>query len=234
MNRLIDQSELKIAFNPGLYHFLACSHSGKTITVTQLLLHHEFTLHHPPSRIILFYSFMQPAYQELKDKFGDKLEMIKGYPGISYFEDRELELREKNGRVYVIFDDSDHLLFRDRNTVRLINTFMHHMNLTVFILSQNICVDSPVFREVTRNSSGYVLWDAVRARTSIRNLSRQIFGNNRFLTDALKQLNQGARGYSRPIFVDLQPGGVSDDDLRVRTLLLNPEETEHFVFLPLE
>lgn len=222
--RVVSQEEIKLCPNPSFVHCIGSSQSGKTFLTVDLLCNWSFVFAHQPRRILLFYSFWQEAYDRLREKFGDQFSAVQGFPGVNYLRKLEEELKKIPGSIscYLIIDDLDNKIFKDPKFPEVVNIYVHHLRLCLWVLSHNIVVDSPVFRQTTRNANYYVLWDSVRDRSSLARLSNQVFQDKNFLPLVLKDVNSGKK-YSEPILVDLRP--TADEGLRVRTLSKHPEET---------
>ncbi|KAL9962026.1 hypothetical protein ACROYT_G031085 [Oculina patagonica] len=107
--------------------------SGKTLWVKSLLQQAHKTIHPPPERIVWCYSQWQPAYSELLMTMPG-IEFSKGIPEIleqDYFFD-------VNKRNLIVIDDQMIEAGSDNRVVNLFTKGLHHRNLSVIYIVQNL------------------------------------------------------------------------------------------------
>ena len=57
----------------------------------------------------------------------------------------------------------------------------------MFLVSQNLYVDDKLFRELNKNANYYIIFDNIRARGSLKILSRTLFEKTNFLNPILEK-----------------------------------------------
>ena len=118
-----------------------------------------------PERIIYCYSIWQDVFDKLKDK-------VEFHKGIFDFE--EVDPSTVN---LIIFDD----LMSESDNISIQNLFTkgsHHLNISVFLLTQNLFNKGKFSRTINLNSQYTIIFDNPRDRSQIRYLARQMFPHN--------------------------------------------------------
>ena len=69
----------------------------------------------------------------------------------------------------------------------LFTGYIHHLSLCVLLVSQNLYVNDTLYRELNKNASYYIIFDNIRARLSLKILSRHLFDDNKFLNEKLEK-----------------------------------------------
>ena len=148
------------------------------------------------------------------------LKFLEGLPSENFSD----EFADKKPRILII----DDLMSEICNSDKLSNLFTrgsHHLNISIFFLTQNLFLKSKCSRTLNLNSHYLIIFKNPRDATSIRHIAQQVFpSNSRFLQSAYENAISEPYGY---ILLDFK---TQDDNLRVRTQIL-PNEPQ-FVYTP--
>lgn len=88
-----------------------------------------------------------------------------------------------NGKCVAVLDDL--LLENQRKAAELFIFKSHHLNITVFFLTQNLYPKDDYCRLMTLNAHGMVLFGDMRSQRQINSLANQLFAaNKKRLTEA--------------------------------------------------
>lgn len=195
--------------------------SGKTMLIRDILRHNHVTL--TPNFEILNVLWLHGQWQDIyKEPIGSNVitTYIEGLPT----EDAIMEIKPN----VIVFDD---LLTELANSGELANFFTkksHHLNISVFFLTQNLFPRSPIMRTVSLNSHYIILLKNPRDQLQIMSLARQIYPSSaKFLLDAYKDATSRPFGY---LLVDLKPD--TDDRYRLRTNILRKAGRDLIIYAP--
>ena len=168
---------------------------GKSTLTSQFLIHREEVIDKPVYRIIFYYRVWQKMYSELQEKLGDL---------IQFKNELDLEEPEKspeNKTTIVIFDDM-HLVFKQNlqlsyQILNYFTIFSNHMDLLTVFLTQNVFLQSEIYRTVSQNSNYIILFKNHRNTMQVNMLVTQIYGNKEeakpFLDVYRRIMNNGLR-----------------------------------------
>lgn len=142
----------------------------------------------PPAKIIWCYGVYQDLYKDFS-----KLN-IKLHEGIL-----NIETVDKSVGTLLILDDLMYCLNDDVG--KIYTMFSHHLNLTVFLLSQNIFCKSKIFRTITLNSHYVVLFSQRRDLSQIYTFAGQVapYSRKEFL-NIYKEATSKKYGYIMCVF----------------------------------
>lgn len=148
------------------------SGSGKTTFVLEILKQRLITDF--PKKIFYFYKVKQPFMDTFHKEFTNiKVEFIEGLPN------DELD----NGECVAVLDDL--LLENQKKASELFIFKSHHLNITVFFLTQNLYPKNDHIRLMTLNAHYMVLFADMRSQRQINSLANQLFASNKSrLTEA--------------------------------------------------
>jgi hypothetical protein len=173
---------------------------GKTHLLLKILDKSNDLINLKPERIIYCYSIWQEAF----DKFKDKVEFHKGI-----FDFEEVNCNMVN---LMIFDD----LMTESDNMTIQNLFTrgsHHLNISVFLLTQNLFNKGKFTRTINLNSQYTIIFDNPRDRSQISHLARQMFPHNsKFLVEAYNDVMRSQRGY---LFLDNK--NTTPEEIRIQT-----------------
>lgn len=183
---------------------------GKSNFVTQFIKNNQ-VCNQNFSEIIWCYDQMQPLYN-LSD-----VSYYHGIPDLSMF----------NGSVARLIIIDDLMRESDGRVVDLFTKGSHHMNLSIFYITQNLFYQGKGQRDISLNSSYIIYFKNPRDKTQIRYLARQVSPDNpKFVEDAYKDATQNAYGY---LMIDLKQD--TDDAFRFKTNIF-PVNRYCNVYLP--
>jgi len=190
--------------------------SGKTELVKKIILNSNKLIKPSPENIIISYSSDQPAYREL-EAFGVKL--VQGL-------DFEVEDFQPHSPTLLVIDDQMDDVVSCHKINDLFTKGVHHRNVSVIILQQNVFPQGKYGRTIRLNAQYIILMRSPMFLSQVMTLGRQLFpGKPAFLLDAYKKAT--AKPYSC-LVVNLHP--LCDDQLRISEGLFS--DTEHIVYLP--
>jgi len=153
--------------------------SGKTTLLSKILKNsNKGLICPPPQRIMYCYSVWQKAFEEMRKNCNECLiEFKEGLPDIADF--------NPNQNSILILDDLMTQAGKDEKVLKLFTVDSHHLNLTVFFLTQNIFPQEKYSRSISLNCQYILLTNNPRDRNQLVQLGKQIFpGNTKFFKEA--------------------------------------------------
>lgn len=185
------------------------SFCGKTTFVRKVIEFRNQLFTVPPQRIIYTYLYPQNWFSL--------------YPYVTFTRDLPETLNSAVPSLLVI----DDLICEPKILKKCASFFTrgsHHLNCSVFFLTQNLFLQNSDYRTVSLNASHFVLFKNLRGLQQVETLARQIFGKNahHFMT-AFKDAVSEKFGY---LLLDLLP----EQSVRLRTKIF-PDETEEIYVL---
>ena len=154
--------------------------SGKTRLLMDLIKQRDSVTTHKPVEIVYCYSLWQPAFE--------------GVEGVR-FHRGPIDVEENFGGAdgknrWLIIDDLMHEVKEGNYIDSLFTKFSHHLNLTVFLVVQNLFLKP--LRTASVNTHYFFLGKNPRDVSTITNLAKQMFPGNtgRFMeayTDATRE-----------------------------------------------
>lgn len=189
------------------------SSSGKTYLLSQILRVKKFLFTKPPVKTILFYEEYQDIYDKmLKSKAID--EVYKGMPSVEEIKKMAQPYKEGNGSCF-IFDDSMHNI-KDEIS-QLFTTYSHHLNCSMFFVTQNLFLQNQEYRTMSMNSHYIILMGGNRSMRQMKYLASQISPyKTNYVVEAFYNATKN-RPYSY-LLLDFQQ--QVPDHLRLRTNIL--------------
>lgn len=144
--------------------------AGKTSLVYNILRYKKSLFSTPPAKTFLFYNVKQVLYDNMMQS-GVVSEIHEGLPTVGELTEM-LEPYKSAGGTCCIFDDSLH----DINEVveKIFTQISHHLNCSVFFLSQNIFFQSSRYRTMNLNTQYLFVMKYPRALGQVMTLARQI------------------------------------------------------------
>ena len=143
-----------------------CTQSGKTEFTKRLLTHADQMFVTPPEHCIFAYSHWQSAYDDLQQKWGDKITFIEELPSESYLS------QTMQGRKHGLFvmDDKASEIPNSAFCMDLLTRYAHHFNLSNVILVQDPSLGGKMKSVLSKNFHVNVLMRSPRDRNYIRSL----------------------------------------------------------------
>jgi len=165
------------------------SMSGKSHFILELLEKRDQFFSPPQTRVVYAYGIWQQAFEAVHD-----IEFVKGVEGLA-----GVDFNPRQPSILVI-DDLMEELSNNKELSTLFTREMHHKNITVFFLAQNLYKQGKSMRDVALNCQIMILFKSSRDTGQIKVLARQT---------GIKQLEQAyleaikeRYGY---LIVNLQP-----------------------------
>jgi len=165
--------------------------SGKTSFVFEMLQQKSQLFNPVPSRVIYAYGTWQKAFETVPD--------VEFVAGIERILDDSIQLDPSINNM-IILDDVMQEVSENRRAATLFSRDMHHKNVTVWFILQNIFKQGPSMRDIVLNCQVFILFRNPRDINQIKVLSRQIGIPN--LEKAYEKAIKARYGY---LVVNLQP-----------------------------
>ena len=163
-----------------------------------------------PTRVLYTYKYPQTWFSD--------------YPGVEFVKQIPQNLNP-NIPSLVVLDDliCDNTLLKE--CASLFVRGSHHLNASVFFITQNLFVNVCDFRTISLNANQFVLFKTVRGINQIEHLARQIYNKNetRQFMNAYKDATRDAYSY---LLLDLEP----TQHFRLRSHIF-PNEEEYIYVL---
>jgi hypothetical protein len=190
--------------------------SGKTELVKIIILNAEKIIKPKPVNIVISYSVDQTEYKELQN-YGVKL-----VHGLEF----EIEDFLPHTPSLLIIDDQMDDAITNEKINELFTKGVHHRNVSVIILQQNVFPQGKYGRTIRLNAQYLILMRSPMFLSQVMSLGRQLFpGKSKFLLDAYKKATAEPYSY---LVVNLHP--LCDDQLRITEGLFS--ESEKIIYLP--
>lgn len=180
------------------------SQSGKTHFVNQILENHEKLIDKfLQLRVLWCYGIeAETTGQQLKNP-SVFIKYHKGLPTEDLLE----------GINTVIIDDLLTETAKNEKMTNLFTRVVHHKNINVFCMIQNIFYKSTVIRNLNLNSNYIVLFRNIRDQTQLAIFARQFYPQNpKFIINAFLDATSKPYGY---LLIDLHP--KTADKFRIRS-----------------
>ena len=206
------------------------SQSGKTWLLFDILKNIDKLIQPKISSIIWFYGIWQREFDDLLIAMRQRhphidLEFREGVPQRDHVE----KFADKLPRLLIL---DDLMAEANQTVVDLFTRSSHHLNLSVFFLTQNLYTKANKHsRDLNLNSTYLILFKNVRDASQINHIARQIFpGNSKFLVDAYKDATSAAPHSF--LLIDMHPR--TEEMLRVRAgsgLFASSDEKPQWIYV---
>lgn len=149
--------------------------SGKTSLLNQFLDHRMHAFEELPDNIVFCYKRWQPIYTQLCS-ITPKIHFIMGLPKLTMFSENVCNL--------LILDDLMTDSGNDEAIKAIFTVDSNHLNICVFLLSQNLFCTEKYFRLISLNTNYMFIFNNPRDRSQFTHISRQIEpGNTQYLNE---------------------------------------------------
>jgi len=138
------------------------SMSGKSHFILNIIKRADEFFDRKPDRIVDAYGSWQPAFEQVKN-----VEFVSGMDGLM-----SVSFNPKFNNL-LILDDLMEELSNDKKASTLFTRDMHHKNVTVFFIVQNLFKQGRSMRDVSLNCQVLVLFNSPRDVEQIKVLQRQ-------------------------------------------------------------
>ncbi len=129
-------------------------------------------------KIVFFYKQWQRLYDKMLESF--YISFVNEIPTTERIKHLSQPYSNRGGSVLVI-DDFMQELTKDVSI--LFSTLSHHLNITVFLLTQNLFSKNPVFRDISLNATYNFIFKNPRDSSQISHFGRQYApGKSSFIT----------------------------------------------------
>ena len=141
---------------------------GKSQIVKRLLESGENMIEGAPENIIWCYGIYQPAFDEIQRNIPN-ITFVEGVPS-----DSETMINPSI-RNLVVIDDLMHELSNDPQITSLFKKGLHHRNLSVIFILENIFHRGKELRDMSLNCHYLVLFKSSRDSSQVNHLAKQMF-----------------------------------------------------------
>jgi hypothetical protein len=184
------------------------SMSGKSTLIHNFLTDPELVFEKVPQRIVYVYSSWQDSFDDLKHiEFVTDLDKVL-----------DEDFFDPGKRNCLVLDDQMEEISSNAKASKLFTKFIHHKNISVFFLVQNLFRQGKSMRDITLNCQYIILFKSNRDVNQIKVLGNQIGEKN--LIQAYEKAIKVPYGY---LLVDLHP--KSNERLKFQTNLFHPHRT---------
>ena len=190
---------IEVAFrSPASIIIAGPSCSGKTFFLKKILSEKEYLrkfFKKPVTKIVWYYKIWQPDYEELQRK-NSVIEFHAGIPeeGISKHFPKP---HPEGTTAIVVLDDLMKEGSSDSKVLDIFTKESHHLNITCFMILQNVFFQGKYSVDIKRNATYIILFLNCRNRRSRKNLLLEIFSNEQArAVDAWLQKLGDKRPYS--------------------------------------
>jgi len=182
---------------------------GKTVFIQRIILHREYLFSVIPQRIIYTYVYEQ--------------EWFSDFPFVEFTKEIPQHLDASIPSIIVVDD-----IICDNSSVKqcasLFTRGSHHMNSSVFLLSQNLFLNSSFYRNISLNTNYFVLFKTKRGIAQIEHLARQLF-EQKLIKNFMEAYKTATKNPFTYLVIDLE----TDQEFSLRSNIF-PGEDEH-IFL---
>ena len=186
--------------------------SGKTWVTKRIIRERKKMFLPAPQSVLYAYSAWQDAYNDMTD-----VTFHRGLPTSSQLKPNSL----------VILDDVMQEATSSPDVLKLFTVDVHHRNISILFLLQNLYFQSRFLRTLNLNSQYLMLFGNKRDKLQMNVLARQMYpGQTKYFMDSFEDSTSQPHGY---LVCDLHP--TSDKRFQLRTKIF-PRETP-WVYLPL-
>ena len=185
--------------------------SGKSHFILELLKNRSLYFNPVPARVVYAFGIWQPAFDDING-----IEFVKGIEGLA-----GVEFSSSQPSILVV----DCLMVELCNNKELSTLFtreMHHKNVTVIFLLQNLYKQGKSMRHVALHCQLLILFKSRRDTEQIKVVGRQL--GTKELEKAYKEAIKQKYGY---LIINLQP--QIPDSLRLQTSLFEQHRKIFFL-----
>lgn len=188
--------------------------SGKTHFVINLMKYANSMFSERVEEIYYCYEAYQASYNEIKHVEGvDKVVMYHGMPSVNQCK----KWAYMKSHIIVVFDDLMTELSKDREMIKFVTVYSHHMKITMVVLLHNIF--PPGLRTMSLNTHYVVLFKNKRDTLQVELFARRMMKHRvKYFSACYEKAVSHRYGY---LFVDMHPH--SDDSYQLRTRIFPPE-----------
>lgn len=194
--------------------------SGKTQFVINLLKNTNVMFTKKVDEIFYCYVAWQKCYDQIQTVEGvNKVTMFQGMPSVEQCK----KWSYMKNHIIVVFDDLMTELSNDKEMVKFVTVYSHHLRITIVVLLHNIFHGK--LRTLSLNTHYVVLFNNKRDTLQVRTFATRVMSENiKFFMKSFKKAMERPYGY---LFVDMHP--KSDEKYELRTRIF-PYETPTIVY----
>lgn len=210
---------------PSSWLIAGASSSGKTTKLIEIIKNFKelFVDDTRIQNILYFYKTWQDTFESnfLKNNVR---EFINEIPSEETIIEKTFYYQKRGGSIVIIDDFMQEI---NKDIALIFTALTHHKNLVVFFLTQNVFSRTPLFRDISLNSTYIMVFKNPRDGQQISNLARQLKpGNSKFIVQAYREATK--QPYTYILFDNHQS---TPDILRVRSCIL-PNEKPMTIWSP--
>lgn len=218
------QSEVVKIYHPFSMAVCGPTNSGKTFWVYKFLeLYNEVVVVDKIVKVMYCYSVEQELYNKVLSEIKD----VMFYKGIPELDDMYKYFDGKPGLL--VSDDLMYEVLNNQSMLKLFTQGIHHHNVSVIFMSQNIFQQGIHARTIALNVKYLVLFYNPRDKAQIKYLGRQIYPSNGeiLLETYMDAVKERKWGY---LLLDLSSN--CPENLRMRSNVLPNESDVIVVYIP--
>jgi hypothetical protein len=184
--------------------------SGKSTLVANILSNGQDIFSEPRclQNVTWFYKEWQTLYDNISG-----VQFINAIPTEEHIKDIAQPFSSKGGSI-IVLDDFMQQVNQDIST--LFSTLAHHLNITVFFITQNLFSKNPVYRDISLNSTYIILFKNPRDRSQVSLFAKQYApGKSSVITEIFKKATATPHSY-----VMFDTHQATPDIMRIRSDIL--------------
>ncbi|MEL6277160.1 MAG: hypothetical protein AAFU03_18820, partial [Bacteroidota bacterium] len=192
------------------------SQSGKSTWVKKLLSQRRLKYDKAPNRVYWFYRVYQDMYDRMLD-LGVVDEFHEGMPTMAWVQEHIGNLGLKNCTIVI----DDLAMEATEDTARLFTVGLHHYDVNIIFLCQNLFTRNRYFREISVNSTYHLVFKNPRDNSSIMHFARQFRpGQSRTLAKIYFTATKKAHSY---LFFDYHQRTEEENRIQSNILFENKD-----------
>jgi hypothetical protein len=205
------------------------SQGGKTTFISALLQEHQALFDQRTTKIIYCYNTYSSKFDELQSKLGDTIVFKQGLPEL----DDIHKLSNNAEHKILVIDDLAESACQSYAISQLFTVFVHHYNISVLFLTQNMHMKGKYTRTINLNAQVVVILASQKDNTCLLNIGRGKFPKNMYgsyFFDTFKSISAERYGY---LVIDMHPKSNSLYQLRTKIFPADEElYSGPIVYLP--
>jgi hypothetical protein len=177
---------------PFRYIVTGPSMAGKTTHVYNVIKERQQLFDVPTDNVIYFYNQWQDIYNAFNSD-GLVKQWINHLPTEEDIVTHCGPFKEMGGSIIVI---DDFMLHLNKYIADLFTTISHHLHINIFLLTQNLFVQTPIYRSISLSTTYIACFKNPRDVSQIGNLAKQMAqGNTRYVLDAYNEATKAPHSY---------------------------------------
>jgi hypothetical protein len=191
------------------------SQAGKTTHIFNVLKDRHELFDVPTDNVIYYYNEWQDIFNMFNAE-GIVKRWLNHLPTEEEVASICAPYKDSGGSVIVV---DDFMLQLDKFMAKLFTVFSHHYRISVFLLTQNLFVQTPIYRTISLNTTYITCFRNPRDMSQINSLAKQIApGKPQYIVASYREATRAPHSY---MFFDFHQR--TEDLIKVRSRILRKE-----------